>query len=105
MLNVLPLNRHPRRVQEQIRAYSANLNKVVFSQNINDLAFARTVSMRDVWACLEEGEIMTDFLTFGPEGTYCKLICDTGGETIYLDVCIPPNSDHVEVLFATIEEF
>lgn len=104
MSNVLPLNHHPKRVQEQVRAYAADLGKVVFSQNINDLALARTISMRDVWACLEEGLVVEKYLTFGPEGTYCKLMCHTGGETVYLDVCFPPDKDYIEVLYATNEE-
>lgn len=105
MNNVLSMSQHPKRIQERVRSLAANLDKVVFSPNINDLSLARKISMRDVWACLEEGVIDDRYLSFDLNGTYLKLVCHTGGETVFVDACIPAGKDCIEVLFATIEEF
>lgn len=97
-------DRHPRRVQERIRAYAADLNKVKYQTSINDLVRAKIVVMSDVWECLENGEVIDEHLYFEADGTYAKLVCHTGDGAIFLDIKIMNSEDILLVLYATKED-
>lgn len=101
--NVSQLDHHPKRVEGHIHGLATNLNQVGFSTNINDLAAARQVSMRDIWECLESGSVMPCWLKHEETCIYCKMMCHCAEGTIYLDICISKDFVSLEVLFATIE--
>lgn len=105
MANVHDIRRHPTRVLARVRAYAADLDKVIYQrETINALVKDKIVFMADIWECLESGEIMEEYLHFEEDGTYAKLVCHTGDGTIYVDIKILNIEDKLMVLYAEKED-
>lgn len=104
MSNVTNIGSHPRWIEAQIRELGRQLQKVSYSMNINDLVSAREVSMRAIWDCIEEGEVVREHIHHEANGVYAKLRCHTGGDLVELDVLLPSGEDRLEVLYATAHE-
>lgn len=103
--NISTLAHHPKRVLEQIRALAANLDRVDYSVNLNDLVRARQVSMRAIWTCLESGELVADHLHLGEtEDDYAKLTCNVEGRSIAVDTLVCGDEVQPRLLVLWAEE-
>ena len=101
--NIAILADHPTNVQARVQRLATDPEKVRFSQNINDLARARRVSMAGIWACLENGAIDAEQVNRNELGLYGKFIYCATGQNIEVDFMI--DSDGVlNVLYATTDE-
>lgn len=99
------LSHHPKKVQEQIRAYAADLDRVEYEKtNINPLLQKRLVLMADIWECLEAGDVIPEHLHCEETCTYAKLVCHTSDGTIYVDIVIDNGTQILRVLYAEKEE-
>jgi hypothetical protein len=56
-MKVAKLEDHPRRLTTRVNQIASDLDKVAYSQEINDLASARILSMPQIWECLTGGEV------------------------------------------------
>ncbi|MHA7916033.1 hypothetical protein [Alloalcanivorax xenomutans] len=99
---VVALMDHPAKFVEHVRQLCASPNSVEFSNNINDLAQAREVSMSQIWATLENGEVDGKVLP-SEEGRHAKLIYEVAGELVTVDILVT-NDDVLAVLYANADD-
>lgn len=102
-LNVAKFEDHPRNLTKRVNAIALDLEKVVYSNEINDLASARILPMPQIWDCLTEGEVESRGLQICSDGVHAYISFHSHEGLVRVNFFLAQDCSEIEVLTATIE--
>lgn len=101
--NVAKLEDHPRILTRRVNEVASDLEKVAYSQEINDLASARILSMPQIWDCLTEGEVLRDGLEISDDEARGTISFHSHEGLVKVVFALTQDDSWIEVLSASIE--
>ncbi|WCX32783.1 hypothetical protein KK171_12590 [Pseudomonas aeruginosa] len=102
-LNILKLVDHPKLLTRRVNIVALNLEKVGYSQEINDLANARCLTMPEIWSCLKEGEVQSDGLSVDDDEVSGVIAYHSHEGLVRLRFSLLQDDSWLEVLSAKLE--
>lgn len=101
--NVAKFEDHPKNLTRRVNAIAHDLEKVGYSQEINDLASARTLSMPQIWDCLTDGEVQRHGLEFDDDEARGTISFHSHEGLVRVYFSLNQDDSWLEVLHASIE--
>lgn len=101
--NVAKLEDHPKMLTRRVNSVASDLEKVAYSQEINDLANARILSMPQIWDCLMEGEVLRCGLEICDDEARGVISFHSHEGLVKVIFALTQDNSWIEVLSASIE--
>ncbi|WP_064596205.1 hypothetical protein [Pseudomonas sp. DR 5-09] len=101
--NVAKLVDHPRMLTRRVNEVASDLERVAYSQDINDLASARILSMPQIWDCLTEGQVMHHGLEISDDEARGVISFHSHEGLVKVVFALTQDDSWIEVLSASIE--
>lgn len=102
-LIVAKLVDHPKNLTRRVNTVALDLERVGYSQEVNDLANARTLSMPEIWSCLREGEVLFEGLSVDDDEVRGIIAFHSHEGLVRLVFSLTQDDSWVEVWSAEIE--
>ncbi|WP_300727511.1 hypothetical protein [Pseudomonas sp.] len=94
---------HPKNLTRRVNSVAEDLEKVAYSQDVNDLASARVLSMPQIWDCLSGGEVQRSGLEIDDDEARGTISFHSHEGLVSIYFALTRDDSWLEVLSASIE--
>jgi hypothetical protein len=94
---------HPKNLTVRVNEIAENLDRVAFSEEVNDLSSGRILTMPQIWECLRAGEVQTHGLEIEDDEVRGIIAHHSHEGLVQLSFALIRDTPWIEVLSASIE--